>query len=110
MCRKEDMCLKIIYKGNACCRADYCAADDGTPGIAEETAVPTELAELVCHYTTWSDVSLTKLFSTSALHETEPTFIGRENGVAYYDDGSSLLSFATGTCSLKRKNFNVYIG
>lgn len=99
------MCLKIIYKGTLAAALIIVLLMTVPLAIAEETAVPTELAELVCHYTTWSDVSLTKLFSTSALHETEPTFIGRENGVAYYDDGSSLLSFATGNVQLETEKF-----
>ena len=99
------MCLKIIYKGTLAAALIIVLLMTVPLAIAEETAVPTELAELVCHYTTWSDASLTKLFSTSALHETEPTFIGRENGVAYYDDGSSLLSFATGNVQLETEKF-----
>ena len=98
------MCLKTICK-RALAAALIIVLLTLPLSIAEETAVPAELAELVCHYTVWSDTSLTKLFSASALHETEPTFIGRENGVAYYDGGYSLLSFATGNAQLETEKF-----
>lgn len=99
------MCLKIICKGTLAAALIIVLLLTIPLTIAEEMAVPAELAELVCHYTVWSDVSLTKLFSASALHETEPTFIGRENGIAYYDDGSSFLSFATGNVQLETEKF-----
>ena len=104
------MCLKIIYKGTLAAALIIVLLMTVPLAIAEETAVPTELAELVCHYTTWSDVSLTKLFSTSALHETEPTFIGAKTVSLIMTTAARSYPLRQGTCSLKRKNFNVYIG